>query len=281
MTPARIAALNVYPVKGCGGVATAVANVRETGLALHGVGDREWMVVDGTGRFVTQREFPRLALVHVAAVDGALTLTAPDATPLTISLAPANGAARDVVVWHSDVRGFDAGDAAADWLSARLAADVRLVRFDPSRPRICNPEYAGGSGAHTMFADGYPILVIGASSLVALNERLAERGDYMLPMDRFRPNVVVEGLPPFEEDHLATIASDGVMLKLVKPCVRCQVTTTNQQTAAVGVEPLRTLGEFRMDERMGGVTFGMNAVVVGGAGRTLTAGARATVEYRF
>lgn len=279
MTPARIAALNVYPVKGAAGIAAATANVRATGLALHGVGDREWMVVDGAGRFVTQRELPRLALIRVAADDGTLTLSGPDAASLTVPRA--SGAARDVVVWRSDVRGFDAGDAAARWLSARLAADVRLVRFDASLPRLCNPEYAGKSGAHTMFADGYPILVAGTSSLVALNERLARRGDYMLPMDRFRPNVVVDGLPPFDEDHLDTIRCGDVMLKLVKPCVRCQVTTTDQQTGSVGIEPLRTLGEFRMNERMGGVTFGMNAIVVAGAGGTLAAGAAAVVEYRF
>ena len=237
------------------------------------------MVTDRAGRFVTQRELPRLALVETAVSDGALTLSVPLVAPLVVDRA--DGTLRDVVVWRSEVRGIDMGDAAADWLSAWLAADVRLVRFDRSDKRACNPEFAGDSGAYTFFSDGYPILVIGAASLAELNERLAARGQPPLPMNRFRPNVVLRGLPPHAEDHLDTIVAGNVVLRFVKPCVRCQVTTTDQDSAQVGLEPLRTLGEYRMNERMGGVTFGMNAIVVAGAGSALAIGAPATVDYRF
>jgi uncharacterized protein YcbX len=185
------------------------------------------------------------------------------------------------VVWRSDVRGFDAGEAAARWLSDWLACDARLVRFDRAVMRHCNRDYVGDSGAHTFFADGYPILVIGNASLCNLNDRLRVRGEAPLPMNRFRPNIVLGGLPAFDEDHLDTVRIGGVVLRLVKPCTRCQVTTTDQVTARVGVEPLRALGEFRMDEKFDGVTFGMNAIVVEGAGGTITTGAPASVAYRF
>ena len=185
------------------------------------------------------------------------------------------------MVWDSDAKGVDGGDDAARWLSAHVGAAVRLVRFDRALSRPCNPDYAGATGAHTFFADGYPILVIGAASLADLNARLAAQGGLPLPMNRFRPNVVLAGLPPYDEDHAALITVGGIVLRCVKPCTRCQVTTTNQDSANVGVEPLRTLRGYRMNERLSGVTFGMNAVVVGGAGGTLAAGAPADFEYAF
>ena len=281
MSDVRIESLHVYPVKGCRGIALETARVATTGLVAFGAGDREWMIVDPAGRFVTQRECPQLALVETQVGDGFLTLSAADVAPLVLPLGPTECASRDVVVWHSDVRGFDAGDDAARWLSAHAGASVRLVRFDRALARPCNPDYAGDTGAHTFFADGYPILVIGAASLAELNARLAAQGGLPLPMNRFRPNVVLSGLPPYDEDHAATITVGDVVLRCVKPCTRCQVTTTNQDTANVGIEPLRTLGGYRMNERLSGATFGMNAVVVGGAGEILAAGAPADVEFAF
>jgi uncharacterized protein YcbX len=281
MMEARIASLHVYPVKGCRGIAPTSVTVATTGLVTDGAGDREWMVTDRAGRFLTQRELPRLALVETAVVAGALTLSVPHVAPLIVPMGLADAKPRDVVVWRSEVRGIDMGDAAADWLSAWLAADVRLARFDRSDRRACNPEFAGDSGAHTFFSDGYPLLVIGAASLADLNDRLSARGQPALPMNRFRPNVVLQGLPPYAEDHLDTIVAGDVVLRCVKPCVRCQVTTTDQDSAQIGPEPLRTLGEYRMSERMGGATFGMNAIVIAGAGNSLRIGAPATVDYRF
>lgn len=280
VTNARIASLHVYPIKGCRGVGVERGDVAVTGLAAGGVGDREWMVVDEGGRFLTQRELPRLALVGVEVSARGLRLTAPHMQPCDVAL-DARGGTREVVVWRSTVLATDAGAGPAKWMSDWLAHDVHLVRFDRSRPRECNREFAGDSGAHTMFADGYPILVASSASLDELNARLSARGHRALPMNRFRPNLVIDGLPAFDEDHVDTIAVAGVVLRLVKPCVRCQVTTTDQANARVGVEPLPTLGEFRMDARFGGVTFGVNAVVVEGDGESIAAGAPAAVEYRF
>lgn len=277
---ARIASIFLYPLKGAAGIPVDAAEVRVTGLARGGVADREWMAVDRSGRFVSQREVPRLALVRPAIEDGRVVLRAPGLAPIALA-ADTSGPAREVVVWSSQVRGFDAGDEAARWLSSVIASDVRIVRFDPSLPRYSNREYAGDSGAQVRYADGYPVLVIGQASLDELNARLAARGRAPVPMNRFRPNLVLDGLEPHEEDLLATIAIGEVVLKPVKPCTRCQVTTVDQASAATGAEPLATLSTYRRDDRYAGITFGTNAIVVAGAGRTLAAGSAARCELAF
>jgi MOSC domain-containing protein len=276
----RIAELNLYPVKGCRGIALTHGSAMVTGLAHASLRDREWMVVDREGRFVTQREYPRLALIQPEFAGDALRLCAAETPALDVPRL-ASGASRDVVVWHSHVRGFDQGNAAAAWLSGFLRADVRLVRFDPATPRRCNPDYVADSGAHVLFPDGYPFLVIGAASLEDLNARLEAKGASALPMNRFRPNVVVAGMPPYEEDHLDTLTCGDVTLRLVKPCTRCQVTTTDQATARVGIEPLPTLSTYRRNDSLAAVTFGMNAIVVAGAGRSLAVDAPVSVVHRF
>ena len=280
MSAVRISALHVYPLKGARPLPAATPVVGVEGLASGGSGDRQWMVIDAQGRFVTQRSHPRLALVATASAPGALSLSA-GGDAVALPLQPPSGAARDVTVWRSHVRGFDEGDAAAQLLSSWLGSDVRLVRFDPSRPRRCNPDYVGASGAHTRFADGYPVLVIGSASLADLNERLVAHGEEPVPMDRFRPNIVIDGLDPYAEDHVDTLAVGTVTLKLVKPCTRCEVTTTNQQSAQRGAEPLRTLGTYRHHPTLAGIVFGMNAIVVSGAGQPLNVGDAVDVEFRF
>ena len=277
---ARLTSIVVYPFKGAAGIAVASADVRVTGLATDGVADREWMAVDRHGRFVTQREFPRLALVHPAIENGCLVLSARGLAPLALAT-DARSPARDVVVWHSLVRGFDAGDEAAHWLSSAIASEVRIVRFDPALPRYSSRDYAGDSGAQVRFADGYPVLVIGQASLDELNARLAARGRAPVEMNRFRPNLVLDGLEAHDEDRVASIEIDGVVLKPVKPCTRCQVTTIDQSNASAGLEPLTTLSTYRRDDRLAGVTFGMNAIVIAGAGRRIAAGSTASCELDF
>lgn len=278
MPTASIAALSVYPVKSCRGIAIGRATLTATGLALGAVRDREWMIVDPRGRFVTQRELPGLARVEIRIAAETLVLHVPGHAAVALERA---GAPRDVVVWSAHVRGFDAGDAAAEALSAFAGRALRVVGFDDAQPRRCNPRYAGASGATTLYSDGYPLLVAGQGSLDDLNERLAARGLREVPMNRFRPNVVIEGLPAFDEDHVDTIACGDVVLKLVKPCTRCEMTTTDQATGERFDEPLRTLAMFRQDDRLAGVTFGMNAIVVRGAGATLSVGDAVEATYRF
>jgi uncharacterized protein YcbX len=278
MTAIAIASLAVHPVKSCRGLAVERARVEATGLAIDGARDREWMVIDARGRFVTQRELPRMALIEPVIAGGRIALHVPGCAPLAVG---ADGDAREVAVWRSHVRGFDAGDAVAGALSSFLGQPLRLVRFDDGQPRRCNPDYAGNSGATTLFADGYPVLVVGSASLDDLNARLGSSGFPAVPMNRFRPNVVVDGLEPYDEDHVDTIAVGDVVLKLVKPCTRCEITTTDQGSGRRNLEPLRTLATYRRDDRLAGVTFGMNAIVVAGAGATLARGMTGEATLRF
>lgn len=273
-----VAALTLHPVKSCRGIGVTKARAATTGLAIEGARDREWMIVDARGLFVTQREQPRMALLEPAIEGGRLLLRVPGREPIALA---SDGAGREVVVWRSHVRGFDAGDAVADALSAFLGQDVRLVRFDDTKPRACNPDYVGDSGAATLFSDGYPLLVVGQASLDDLNRRLTSQGFPAVPMNRFRPNLVLDGLEAHDEDHLATIAFGDLVLRPVKPCVRCEITTTDQASGARNLEPLRTLTTYRRDDRLAGVTFGMNAIVAAGAGATIAVGMRGTARLGF
>ena len=269
---ARIAALYVYPVKSCRGLAVTSARVTERGL-LH---DREWMIVDANGRFLSQREVPLLALIRTAISADALELSDAEGCVLSVSL-DRPGTRREVAVWRDTVSAIDQGADAASWLSSRLGREVRLVRFDPVCRRRCNREYVGDSGAHTGFADGYPVLVISEASLADLNTRLASP----LPMNRFRPNVVLGDCEAYDEDHVDQIAAGPVQMKLVKPCTRCQITTTDQETAERGSEPLSTLATYRMDRALDGVAFGVNAIVTAGFESTLRAGTPVQCTLRF
>src|SRR2546423_3829686 len=170
-----ISALYVYPVKSCRGIELASSPLVERGLAR----DREWMIVDGEGRFVTQREIPRLALVEPSLTAETLELGYPGAQRLAVPLRM-EGVARAVIVWRDSFLAIDQGDDAAAWLSSVLQQSLRLVRFDPGVRRYCNVTYAGESGAHTGFADAYPLLILSEASLADLNARLAEP----LPMNR-------------------------------------------------------------------------------------------------
>jgi uncharacterized protein len=178
---------------------------------------------------------------------------------------------------------LDAGISASEWVAAKLgmnADQLRLVRFHPDMRRECNRLHAGDSGAHTFFADGYPLLVTNIASLADLNQRMQRNAINAMSMNRFRPNIVIDGLPAWDEDHIETITIGEVELKLVKPCVRCEVTTTDQASGArLSEEPLNTLARFRNNPDLGGVTFGWNAVVIK-PGQIAIAD-RATAEYRF
>jgi uncharacterized protein len=253
-----------YPVKSCRGIRRESARLDATGLE----DDRHWMWARPNGRFVTQRELPRLALIRTALDGDALTLTAPGQQLLRVSRA-ASAATRDITVWKFVGRGIDCGDAAAEWASGFLETPLRLVRFDPQAPRVCSPEWTPGAHAVTEFSDGFPLLVVSHASLAGLNARLQK----VLPMERFRPNLVIDGIGPFEEDRIHELRADGVTIRIVKPCTRCAITTTDQQTGERdGDEPLATLKEFRFDRDLRGVMFGQNAIPIEGVGRELRVG---------
>lgn len=248
-----VTALHVYPVKSCRGIALDVARIADTGIA----NDRRWLIVDPNGRFVTQRETPRLALVGTRLERDSLALELPGAAPLAVPPL-ADGDAREVVVWGDRCPGLDCGDEVAGALSEFLGRDVRLVQFDPRGERLADPAYTGDVVARVRFPDGFPLLLVGEESLADLNSRLPSP----VPMDRFRPNVVVKGLVPYGEDSVREFADGALRLRPVKGCTRCKITTTDQATAEVtGEEPLRTLRSYRWSSQLRGVVFGQNVVL--------------------
>jgi uncharacterized protein len=269
---ARIAALHCYPVKSARGIELERALLTAAGLES----DRRWMLVSAAGRFITQRELPRLALITPTLSAEALLLSAPRLAPIAITLAH-QGPPRRVSVWRDQCHGFDEGDAVAAWLQAFLGRECRLVRFDPDHRRLSERAWTGEFEAENRFSDGFPILALNTASLSDLNSRLA----VPLPMNRFRPNIVLEGIDPYDEDRIDELWGDGLRLKLVRACTRCRITTTNQDTGEPqGDEPLRTLQQYRYDAQLHGVCFGQNVIVVEGAGATLTRGQSLQVRWR-
>jgi len=269
---ATITGLHVYPVKSCRGIPLQAAQLSQTGF----IDDRHWMLVRPNGRFVTQRELPRMALINTAADAGALTLSAPGMPSLAVARAN-GGDALAVTVWKFSGSGIDCGAAAAAWCSEFLATPLRLVRFDQRQPRECDAAWTAGTRATTEFADGFPILVISRASLAELNSRLPKA----LPMERFRPNLVIDGVAAYDEDRIHELRTPSVTLRLVKPCLRCSITTTDQQLGALdGIEPLATLKSYRHDPQMHGEKFGQNAIIVNGAGAQLRVGESFEVSWK-
>ncbi len=272
VSAARIIGLFIYPVKSCGGIAVDKARLDTAGLEH----DRRWMIVDATGTFLTQRSLPRLALIATRLGGGALELAAAGMPALRVATNPP-GPVVDVRVWNDTCAAFDCGSAAADWLATVLGRPARLVRFDERCERLSDSYWTGGTSVRNAFSDGFPLLLIGEASLRDLNRRLAEP----LPMNRFRPNIVVDGLDPYDEDFVATFTRDGVQLRPVKPCTRCAITTTDQDTAARGVEPLLTLAGYRHHEQLDGVVFGQNVIIAAGVGASLQVGDELAVSWNF
>lgn len=255
--PVTLSALNIYPVKGLKGIALEEARCTDRGLEH----DRRWMVVDEAGVFLSQREHPRMATLWTDIAGKDLLLSAPDMGEVAVPLEPHSGAPAHVRVWNSECDALAVSAEADRWLSGALDMACRLVYMPESTRRPSNPRYAG-AGALVSFADGYAYLAIGEASLEDLNTRLAAKGHARLPMNRFRPNLVIAGSAPYAEDGFGEIRIGSAVLRGAKPCGRCQVTTTDQATGEVrGPEPLATLSEYRESSELG-IMFGMNLVTV-------------------
>lgn len=278
----RVSGLHVYPVKSLAGTAPGEALLIETGLQF----DRAWMVVDEHGDMLTQREHARMALVQPQFRADDLVLRALGMLAIHLHLDAVEAPTR-VRVWDDVVKAYDMGALAAQWVSDFLGRPkLRVVRFDPEQKRLSEKRWTGAVNAENAFADGYPLLVAGAASLAELNARLAQRGAPAVGIERFRPNLVLEGLAAFEEDHIdeLTITTDEgeVRLKLVKPCVRCTIPDVDPLSAERGTAVGDTLATFRADARMGGgLTFGMNAVVLEGVDKVLRVGQTARASVKF
>ncbi len=276
-----LAALHVYPIKSCGAIALNEALLVETGLEF----DRAWMVVDEQGEMFTQRELPRMALIQPTFKGSELMLRAPGMLAMHLKLDTVEAPTR-VRVWEDIVKAYDMGALAAQWFSDFLGQKLRLVRFDPEQQRLSSPEWAGDIAAENAFADGFPLLVCNTASLEDLNTRLEARKAAPVTLQHFRPNLVLTGLQAFDEDHVheivITTAQGDVRLRLVKPCTRCTIPNVDPLSAATSHEPGATLAGFRADARVnGGITFGMNAVVVEGLEHTLRVGQVARASLKF
>lgn len=284
-----ITALTLYPIKSCAGISLPAATVTQAGLSHQGVHDREWMLVDGAGQFLTQREHPRMALIRPAIQDGQLRLQAAGMQPLELALVtsnPESSARVTVQVWDDALPAFDCGTDAASWFSTFLGLPCRLVRFDPATRRLVNPKWTGELEVHTLFSDGYPMLLISQASLDDLNQKLLLQGQGAVPMDRFRPNIVIDGVDAFEEDYAESLlishAERRICLKPVKPCPRCPIPAVDQATGEVGPSPVEILQTYRANPLLdGAVTFGMNVIVLQGAGQALKVGDALELSLAF
>lgn len=277
----NLESIHVYPVKSCAGTSPRRATIASTGFDL----DREWVVVDADGVFVSQRELPRLALVSTALRGGEVVLRAPGMLALHVAVDRVEERSH-VTVWKDRVPAYDMGALAAQWFSDFVGRPLRLARFDPEAPRIAAHEWTGDVTAEYAFQDAFPFLVVSTASLAELNRRLAAGGHGAVTMSRFRPNLVIGGVEANDEDHLDEIAwttGEGpVRLRLVKPCTRCPIPDVDPASGETGHAVADALAAYRADPRMGGrVTFGMNAVVVEGGGRTLEVGMAGEATYRF
>jgi uncharacterized protein YcbX len=246
----RVSALYIYPVKGCAGV--QVKSFRFD--ALGPLFDRRFMLIDAAGRFVSQREQPKLALVQPQLAPTTLKLAARDMPKLSVPLKRATPRLREVEIWGKRGEAEDAGDEAASWFSQFLGTACRLVAF-PERGGIPVDSRYARFESHTAFSDGYPVLLMTEASLADLNGRL----ERPVPMNRFRPNLVIDGAEPYAEDGWRQLRIGGAaLLDVVKPCKRCVVTTIDQVTAQSSPEPLKTLASYRsVDHR---VLLGQNCI---------------------
>ena len=282
----EVVALTIYPVKSLQGISLNDAQLGVRGLAH----DRNWMIVDDDGNFVTQRQIPKMATIRVALSDQSLVLSIDDVDDLKVPLQLETSVQRDVVVWGDQCKALDAGDEASTWLTAVLGEykgqKLHLVRFADDTRRNVDPNYLQDEEAHTAFSDGFPFLIATEASLDALNQQLRERGSSPVGMERFRPSIVLRGIDgagqPFAEDGWRQVREQNgaYELGIRKPCQRCKITTVDQQTGQISepAEPLRTLAAMNTQPTLKGAFFGQNAILSSGEGVTIAVGDRLLAE---
>ncbi len=242
----------IYPIKSARGIAVAEAELTTSGPD----NDRRWMLVDEEGLFLSQRKVPRMALIEPRLEGADLVVTAPGMSPLVMSAASRGaGELMPVTIWHDHLKLPHPNPAYSQWFSIFLGQSCRLVCLPDNVIRNVEPPFDGPEWRVSL-ADGYPLLVVTEASLIMLNEHLTSP----VGIERFRPNLVVSGTAPHEEDDWRRVQVGSVQLAIVKPCARCSIVLVDPSTGAVGIEPLRTLARYRNLPR--GVMFGQNALVI-------------------
>ena len=241
--------INIYPVKSLGGIRLKEAEVTDRGLKY----DRRWMIVDANGKFLTQRVLPQMSLINVGVDNNSLRFEhkLKAISKYSVPLEIYNNEQNEVVVFDDTVNAVYVSKEVDQWLSEALESKCRLVHMPDDSKRKVDTKYAVNNQI-VSFADAFPFLVIGQSSLDDLNSRLEEK----VPMNRFRPNFVFSGGKPFDEDRMKSFKLNDVTFFPVKPCARCVVTTVNQETGTKGKKPLATLASYRTQDNK--VMFGQN-----------------------
>ncbi len=245
-----VKSLHYYPVKSCAGIDLSRTKVSKNGIE----NDRIFMIIDENNVFLSQRKFPKMALIKPNILKDSITLSAPDMPSISINFSN-TGLEEQVLVWNDDCLAIDQGTQSAEWLSSFLEISCKLVMMERSFQRKLDPGFALSENNQTGFADGFPFLLISQESLNDLNSRLKR----FIPMNRFRPNIVVEGCSAYDEDRWRKIKIGEITFEIVKPCIRCVITTIDQSTLNSSKEPLSTLATYRMSP-LGGVMFGQNLI---------------------
>ena len=251
----KISEIRVYPIKSLGGISLRSAEYDRRGFKL----DRRWMLVDAKGKFLTQREFPEMAVFQVSVQKRGLKVTAPGGDSLVVPFEADGARSIGVSVWGSSCRGDLYGNTVEEFFSDSLGRSARLVKISDSRSRRISRYYAVHPGDEVGFADGYPFLIAGTASLDQLNSWMRSP----VPMDRFRPNLIVTGSEAFAEDSWRRIRIGASEFHVVKPCSRCVMITVDQSSGKKsGSEPLSVLGRHRTYKRAGKskVLFGQNVI---------------------
>jgi uncharacterized protein len=254
MSEYKLSGIYIYPIKSLGGISLQHAKVQERGLE----NDRRWMLVDEKGRFLTQRQHAQMALLQVALIDDGLLVTHKQdlLEPLIIPFAEKAGSPVTVTIWDDTCVAMEVNAFISEWFTKALGMPARLVYMPENSRRNVDENYALNNEV-VSFADGYPILLIGQSSLDDLNSRLQET----IPMDRFRPNLVFTGGDAFAEDQWENFEIQDLHFRVAKPCARCVLTTIDQETGIKSKEPLKTLSEYRLVNNK--VLFGQNILYKG------------------
>ena len=277
--------ITLYPIKSCGGLSLQEVTLTVNGLMTEQIYDREWVVVDANGVCVTQRECPRMALIIPTLKASTLELRAPGMLRLEIPLGlpdPELAPTLTARLWDEAFLAYDCDDLTAEWFTKAVGVPCRLARFHTKTTRAVSEKWTKGVAATTMFSDGYPILVAGAASLDDLNDKLRAAGRDALPMNRFRPNLVIAGIEAFEEDYAETFELGDAKLLAAKPCPRCPMPSVNQATGEFGPDPMDIMQSYRAKPELdGALCFGMNCILMNGEGQRVRVGDEIVVTLAF
>jgi len=280
-----LSAITLYPIKSCAGLSLEEATLTPLGLMTAHIYDREWMVVDQHGLALTQREHPRMALIKPAIKGSTLEVQAPGMLRLEIPLGlpdPATAPTLQTQVWDDTVLAYDCDALTAEWFTQAIGVPCRLARFHANAERAVSTTWTKGVQATTMFSDGYPMLVAGTGSLEDLNQKLVAAGRQPIPMNRFRPNLVIDGIEAFEEDYAESFQIGDAVLKPVKPCPRCPMPSIDQATGEFGPDPLDIMQSYRAKPELeGALCFGMNSILISGADQRVRVGQEIEVTLAF